>query len=178
MKGSPLAKVTRPSANLPTRILGPWRSASMPTGRPLRAEASRTAVARATWSSGVPWEKFMRTTAAPRFASGQGFGRLAGQAADEAAGGFEGAFHVAAAVARGLAAAEIDPPVPVLQVEQGGAVMGRSGGDHPVPPAAGEGLAGPVLVVLFAPPGFMAEELHQLAAHQHRQAVPEIGRAH
>ena len=64
-EGASRVSVTRPSSNLPTRILGPCRSARMPIGRPARAEASRMVSARATWSSGLPWEKFIRTTSGP-----------------------------------------------------------------------------------------------------------------
>src|SRR5256885_568356 len=57
--------MTLPSANLPTRILGPCRSAMMATSRPARWAASRTMVARSMWSCALPWLKFRRTTLTP-----------------------------------------------------------------------------------------------------------------
>ncbi|MDT4842191.1 hypothetical protein FQZ97_760820 [compost metagenome] len=64
-KGWPGSSITLPSANLPTRIFGPCRSAMMPTSRPARCAASRTRVARSMWSCAVPCEKFSRTTLTP-----------------------------------------------------------------------------------------------------------------
>src|SRR3974390_755998 len=61
----PLASVTLPSLNLPTRIFGPCRSHMMPTVRPVLREISFTSAARARWSSAVPCEKFSRTTSTP-----------------------------------------------------------------------------------------------------------------
>ncbi len=61
----PGSSCTLPSANLPTRIFGPCRSAMMATSRPARCAASRTSVARSMWSCAVPWLKFSRTTLTP-----------------------------------------------------------------------------------------------------------------
>src|SRR3989338_3318566 len=56
---------TLPSANFPTRIFGPCRSAMMATSTPARWAASRTMAARSMWSCAVPWLKFRRTTVTP-----------------------------------------------------------------------------------------------------------------
>src|SRR6218665_28353 len=64
-KGAPGASSTRPSANLPTRILGPCRSAMMATSCPARCAAARTQAARSIWSCALPWLKFSRTTFTP-----------------------------------------------------------------------------------------------------------------
>src|SRR6185437_11562920 len=56
---------TGPLAKVSIRIFGPCRSARMPTSRPAAAEAARTALARARWSSGWPCERLRRTTSTP-----------------------------------------------------------------------------------------------------------------
>src|SRR5450830_1582764 len=61
----PGSSITLPSANLPTRILGPCRSAMMATSRPARWAAARTRVARSMWSWALPWLKLSRTTLTP-----------------------------------------------------------------------------------------------------------------
>src|SRR3954471_10537192 len=61
----PGSSSTLPSANLPTRIFGPCRSAMMATSRPARWAASRTRRARSMWSWAVPWLKFSRITLTP-----------------------------------------------------------------------------------------------------------------
>ena len=58
---APGTSSTRPSANLPMRILGPCRSAMTDTSRPSARAASRTSCARSTWSAALPWEKLSRT---------------------------------------------------------------------------------------------------------------------
>src|SRR3989344_618266 len=62
---APDSSCTLPSANLPTRILGPCRSAMMATSRPARWAAARTVAARSIWSCALPWLKFSRTTFTP-----------------------------------------------------------------------------------------------------------------
>src|ERR1700694_1060142 len=64
-KGWPALSTILPSLNWPTRILGPCRSAMMPTARPTLRQISRTSSARRMWSSAVPCEKFRRTTSTP-----------------------------------------------------------------------------------------------------------------
>ena len=54
-----------PSLNVDTRILGPCKSPKIATVLPNFLAISRTFSARPMWSSGVPCEKFMRTTLAP-----------------------------------------------------------------------------------------------------------------
>ena len=63
--GCPDTSITLPCSNLPTRILGPCKSAMMATSRPARLAASRTIWARSMWSCAVPWLKLSRTTFTP-----------------------------------------------------------------------------------------------------------------
>src|SRR3954467_7756926 len=64
-KRSPLTRSTLPSTNLPTRILGPCRSAINATVRPTFSAMVRTMLARSMWSCALPWLKFRRTTSTP-----------------------------------------------------------------------------------------------------------------
>ena len=62
----PARASTLPSANLPTRIFGPCRSAMIATSRPSALRARRApAAARSTWSEAAPCEKLRRTTSTP-----------------------------------------------------------------------------------------------------------------
>src|SRR5689334_9252757 len=62
---SPVRHSYGPFSNRPNRILGPWRSARMPTARPEAAAASRTRRYTFSWSSWLPWLKLSRATSMP-----------------------------------------------------------------------------------------------------------------
>ena len=69
---APASNVTRSpglssatSSSGPIRSLGPGRSWRIATGRSSRSAAARTRWAVRAFSSGVPWEKFSRTTSIP-----------------------------------------------------------------------------------------------------------------
>src|SRR5712671_3653976 len=64
-KCPPAAISTRPPAKLPSRSLGPCRSARMPIGRPVSASTWRISANRARCSSCVPWLKLRRKTSTP-----------------------------------------------------------------------------------------------------------------
>src|ERR1700722_12894238 len=55
----------RPLTKLPSRSLGPCKSARMPIGRPVSASTRRIAVNSLRWSSWVPWLKLQRKTSTP-----------------------------------------------------------------------------------------------------------------
>jgi DNA ligase (NAD+) len=65
VNSSPALSSTGPSAKVPTRILGPWRSARTPTARPTSSAAARRFARLALWSSWVPWLRLSRATSSP-----------------------------------------------------------------------------------------------------------------
>ncbi len=56
---------TGPAAKVPTRSLGPCRSARMAIGRPVSASIRRIAAWRSAMSACAPWDMFRRNTSAP-----------------------------------------------------------------------------------------------------------------
>ncbi len=64
-KRAPSASSTAPSAKVPTRSFGPWRSARMPIGRSSSFSTCRMIRWRAAISSWVPWLMLRRNTSAP-----------------------------------------------------------------------------------------------------------------
>ena len=62
---SPSSSTNGPSAIVPSRSFGPWRSASTAIGRPVPASISRTISRRSRWSSWLPWLKLKRKTSVP-----------------------------------------------------------------------------------------------------------------
>src|SRR6266702_4206623 len=65
VNSAPGASVTGPAANRPSRILGPCRSTSTPTLRPLASPAARTLRYAAWWPSWLPWLMLSRATSSP-----------------------------------------------------------------------------------------------------------------
>lgn len=62
---SPRTSSTGPSAKVSRRILGPWRSASTPTARPVSSAALRRRWYRSSCSEWVPWLMLKRATFMP-----------------------------------------------------------------------------------------------------------------
>ena len=61
----PSTNSTGPAANRPSRILGPWRSASRPTVLPMAFAAARVSARRRACSSWEPWLMLKRATSRP-----------------------------------------------------------------------------------------------------------------
>ena len=88
--GRPLDRARRRS--VPSRILGPCRSASTATARPVPSAACRTSLVARPWSACAPWLKFSRATSMPastRRGDARGVGRRAERADDLGAAGHE-----------------------------------------------------------------------------------------
>src|SRR6516165_6972498 len=65
VNSAPGASVTGPDAKRPSRILGPCRSTSTPTLRPLASPAARTLLYAAWWLAWLPWLMLSRATSSP-----------------------------------------------------------------------------------------------------------------
>src|SRR5580692_3900783 len=66
---SPAARRTGPPGNSPRRIFGPWRSAKMPTPRPVASDPARTRRYASKWSAWWPWLMLSRATSMPALIS-------------------------------------------------------------------------------------------------------------
>lgn len=66
---SPTFQIVEPSANRPSLIFGPCRSAMIPIVRPVSSAAFRTRSKFAAWSACSPWLKLRRATSMPQLAS-------------------------------------------------------------------------------------------------------------
>ena len=97
-----------------------------------------------------------------------------GQRLLQAHGGFQRAFHVAAAMQGGLAGAEMQSTAEPAARQRGVAVFGLAGGLGLIERRAGIRLVGPVVEMQFTLIGGFTKQLHQLAAHQHRHTHLEL----